>query len=148
MATKPRNEKERLERILDGVGDYLVAAPGKELLGDAVEEGRNPSETTGRIKSILRAAFKQHQQRHLREALEGHRAEVEAISSTHTRLPIEKEKSRSLFMAAMHQLPQHAAAFTLQNRDFSEWSDEDIESHLKKLALLGALKTIKLPESE
>jgi len=56
-STKPRNEEERLERLLDGVGVYLLTAPGEELLEDAREEGQNSAETTARVTGLLKTAF-------------------------------------------------------------------------------------------
>jgi hypothetical protein len=44
-----------------------------------------------------------------------------------------------LFIAAIANARQLQPAFTLQHRDLSEFSDEDIQANLKKLAQLGLL---------
>lgn len=61
-------------------------------------------------------------------------------------LPKTPTARRSLLAAVFAKQPQLAAAFTFQNRGFSELTDEDIENHLRKLALLGVLEGLKPPE--
>src|SRR4051794_18007009 len=124
MADKPQNDAERIARILDNLGDYLGNAPGQELLEDARAEGRNPQETTTRVKGILKSAFKDHQQRHLRAAREGYQQEAAAMAQGQFELPRTAQGRRDWFVAAITQLPQLQPAFTLQNRDFTSLSDD------------------------
>jgi hypothetical protein len=51
-------------------------------------------------------------------------------------------------MAAIAQLPQLQPAFTLQNRDFKDFSDEDIEVQLRKMALLDVLSKVQFSEEK
>jgi len=148
MAGKAHSHTERLTRILDYLGDHIRNAPGDELLETAREEGRYPGEVNSRIKSILLRTFKSHQQKALTEAREGHRREVASIAEGHFDLPKTAKGRREWLLAALAQAPQLEPAFTVQHRDLSELSDEDIESHLKKLSQLGVLKAIRLPEEK
>jgi hypothetical protein len=148
MAGKARSHTERLARILDNFGDHIRNAPGDELLETAREEGRDPAETNARIKSVLLRVFKSHQQKGLMEARQGHQHELARISEGHFNLPKTAGGRRSWFRAVLVQAPQLEPAFTMQNRELSDLSDEDIEAHLKKLASLGVLNSIRLPEEE
>ncbi len=148
MSSKPRNDSERFERILDGLGDYIVGASAQELVEDAREENRDPNEISTRVKGILNSAFKAHQQVGLQAAKEGYKREIAAMAACNFELPNTTEGRRSLLFAALTQLPQLQPAFTLQNRDFTTLSDQDVESHLKKLAQLGALNKISVPKEK
>lgn len=148
MAGKPRSHTERLARILDTLGDHIRNAPGDELLDTAREEGRDPTEGYARIKDILLRTFKTYQQKSLAEARQGYQRELASISEGHFNLPRTAKGRRNWFLAVLAQAPQLQPAFTLQNRELSDLSDEDIEAHLKKLAQLGVLNAILLPEEE
>jgi hypothetical protein len=148
MAGKARNHTERLRRILDNLGEHIRNAPGDELLEIARAEGRDPAETNARIKGILLSVFKSHQQKGLIDARQGHQQELARIAEGHFNLPKTAEARREWFRAVLVQVPQLEPAFTMQNRELSELSDEDIETHLKKLANLGVLKAIHLPEEK
>jgi len=148
MTGKARSHTERFARILDNLGEHIRNAPGDELLETAREEGRDPAETNARIKGVLLSVFKSHQQKGLVEAKQGHQRELARISEGHFNLPKTPEGRRNWFRAVLAQAPQLQPAFTLHNREFLDWSDEDIETHLKKLGNLGVLNAIRLPEEE
>jgi hypothetical protein len=148
MGNRSRTHTERLARILDNLGEHIRTAPGEELLEAAREEGRKPAEVTARIRGLLQSTFKLHQQKALVEAKEGYRREIASMSERRFNLPRTAKGRRKWFLAVLAQAPQLQPAFTLQNRELSEISDEDIESHLKKLAQLGVLDALSLPEDE
>jgi hypothetical protein len=148
MGNKSRSHTERLARILDNLGHHIQIAPGDELLEVARENGRDPAEVTARVKGILRSTFKAHQQKALVDAKQGYQREITSISERQFHLPRTAQGRRNWFQAVLAQAPQLQPAFTLQNRELSDLSDEDIESHLKKLAQLGVLDAINLPEEE
>jgi hypothetical protein len=148
MGNKSRSHTERFARILDNLGHHIQIAPGDELLEAARENGRDPAEVTARVKGILRSTFKAHQQKALVDAKQGYQSELASISERQFHLPRTAQGRRNWFQAVLAQAPQLQPAFTLQNRELSDLSDEDIESHLKKLAQLGVLDAINLPEEE
>lgn len=148
MAAKARNQAERFARIMDSLCEDIRTAPGEELLQSAGEAGRDPALTNARVKNLLRSTFKTYQQKFLMESRQGYERELAAISEGYFDLPKTAQGRRSWFVAALSQAPQLLPAFTLQNRELTDLSDEDIECHLRKLAQLGVLKAIRLPEKE
>jgi hypothetical protein len=148
MANRSRNNTERLARILDNLGEHIRTVPGEDLLEAAREDGRDPAEATGRIKGLLQTTFKTYQQKALVEAQQAYQREVTSMSERRFDLPKTAKGRKTWFLAVLAQAPQLQPAFTLQNRELSDISDEDIESHLKKLDQLGVLAAISLPEEE
>src|SRR5947209_5065449 len=125
MAGKARSHTERLARILDNLGEHIRSVPGEELLNIAREEGRDPVEVNARIKRLLRTTFKEHQQKFLAEARQGYERELTSISEGNFKFPKTAAGRRKLFLAALAQAPQLQPAFTLQNRELTDLSDED-----------------------
>jgi hypothetical protein len=148
MAGKARSHTGRLVRIIDNLGEHIRNVSGDELLEIANEDGRDPAEVNARIKALLRSTFKTYQQKILAEARQGYHRELANISEGRFHLPKTAEARRSWFLSTLSQAPELQPAFTLQNRELSELSDEDIECHLRKLAQLGVLNAIRLPEEE
>jgi hypothetical protein len=148
MGDKPLNGAERLGKVIDGLGEYITNAPDQELLDAAREDKRDVAQTSTRVKGILKRAVRTQQQVQLIAAREGFRREAAALAEKSFELPKTKEARRGLFMAAIAQLPQLQPAFTLQNRDFQDFSDEDIEVQLRKMALLDVLSKVQFSEDE
>jgi len=148
MVNKPRSESERLGRILDRLAEYIETASGAQLLEDARLEGRDPAKTVKRVKGLLRQAVNTHSLRQLKKAQEGYEESVTAMKSRFVELPATPERRRSLLEAILSQQPALRPAFTFQNRDFTELTDEDVENHLRKLALLGVLDDGKLADED
>lgn len=148
MADKSPKEAERLDRMIDGLEEYITTAPDTEILDSAREDGRDIAGTSSRVKGMLRRAVRSHQQLQLIAAREGYKRDSAAMAATEFEIPKTLEARRELFMAAMTQLPQLQPAFTFQNREFKDFSDNDIEIQLRKMALLDLLSKVKLPEKE
>jgi hypothetical protein len=148
MSDKSKSRSEEFGRILDGLAEYIQNAPGNELLEDARQDGRAPAQTSSRVKGLLRQAVTTHKERLLKKAEEEYEREVSVLKSRPVVLPKSPERRRTMLAAVFSRQPQLRAAFTFQNRGFSELTDDDIESHLRKLALLGVLEDIKLPETD
>jgi hypothetical protein len=148
MGDKPLNGAERLGKVIDGLGEYIKNAPDQELLEAAREDKRDVVQTSARVKGILKRAVRAQQQVQLIAAREGFRREAAAMAEKSFELPKTKEARRGLFMAAIAQLPQLQPAFTLQNRDFKDFSDDDIEVQLRKMALLDVLSKVQFSEEE
>jgi hypothetical protein len=139
MVNKPRSESERLGRILDRLAEYIEDAPGEQLLEDAHLEGRDPAQTAKRVRALLAHAVNKHHAAHLKKAQDSYQEAVAAMKSRFVKLPQTPEGRRNLLGAILAQQPALRPAFTFQNRDFTELTDEDVENHLRKLALLGVL---------
>ncbi|MBZ5658806.1 MAG: hypothetical protein LAO08_00215 [Acidobacteriia bacterium] len=148
MVDKASSGSERLGRLIDRLAEYVQNAPGGELLEDARQEGRDPAKTTMRVKGLLLRAVKNHQQGKLMRAEEEYQREVAAMKARPINLPPTPEQRRTLLSTLFSQQPQLKAAFTFQNRGFSELTDQDVENHLHKLALLGILDEMQLWEDD
>jgi hypothetical protein len=146
MAGKDRSQTERLEKFLDFLGNHIRSAPEDELTESARDAGRDPGEENTRLIGLLLSVFKSHQQKKLAEAREGYKRELASISEGEFSLPGTPEERRTLFMATLAQASQLQSAFTLQHRELSEFSDEDIVANLKKFAQLGLLPQARRPE--
>ena len=140
MTDKERSHTEKLEKILDFLGDHIRSAPGDELIEAAREEGRDPGEENTRLKGLLLKRLKSHQQRTLAEAREGYERELASMSRGDYNLPDTPEERRALFIATIAQASsQLQSTFTMQHRDLSDFSDEDIVANLRKFQQLGLL---------
>ena len=139
MAGKERSHTEKLDKILDFLGDHIRSAPEDELVEAAREEGRDPGEENTRLKGLLLKKLKSHQQKKLAEAREGYERELASMSEGDCNLPDTPEERRALFMATLAHVGQLQSAFTMQHRDLSDFSDEDIVANLKKFHQLGFL---------
>jgi hypothetical protein len=148
MSDKAKAGSVRLGRVLDRLAEYVRNSPVDELLEDARREGRDPAQTTLRIKGLFRQAVKNYQQKQLEQAQHEYEREVAAMKSRHISLPRAPEKRRRLLATIFSQQPQLRAAFTFQDRGFSELTDQDIENHLRKLALLGVLDEMHVPDDD
>jgi hypothetical protein len=142
MGNKAKSDSERLGRILDQLAEYVRSSPGDELLQDARREGRDPAQTTMRVKGLLREAVKNYHKKQLETAQQEYERELAAMQSRHIKLPKAPAQRRSLLASIFSRQPQLQAAFTFQNRGFAQLTDRDIENHLRKLALLGVLEEI------
>lgn len=145
MADKP-NHDEPAAKILDGLADYIENAPGEALLEDARDAGRDPEQMAAQVKNVLMRAVKNHQQRELLRARQAYEREVAAMRTRRIELPAKPETRRNWLAAVLAQRPQMQLAVTMQNRNFSELTNEDVEAHLRKLEMLGILKDVELPE--
>lgn len=139
MAGKERSHTERFEKILDFLGDHIRSAPGNELMEAARDEGRDPGEENTRLKGILLEKLKAHQQKKLREARAGYERELASLSEGHFNLPATPAERKALFIATLDRARQLQTPFTMQHRNLSDFSDEDIVANLKKLFQLGLL---------
>jgi hypothetical protein len=148
MADKSPKEAERLDRMIDGLEEYITTASDAEILEAAREDGRDIAETSNRVKGKLRRAVRLHQQMQLIAAREGYKRDSAAMAAAEFEIPKTVEGRWELFMAAMTQLPQLQPAFTFQNREFKDFTDDDIEIQLRKMALLDLLSKVKLAEKE
>ena len=142
MSHTLRNQ--RWQRILDGVAEYIETAPAEEILEDARLENRDPGQIAEHVRGVLKGAVRVHKQQELARAREGYEREVAALNQQEIELPDDPAIRKSLLAAVCQQYP----TLTLQNRAFNELTNEDVEAHLRKVARLGLLEGVKLPNSD
>ena len=142
MARRP--DGGRWERILDGVEQYLEEAPADEILEDVGLEAEDPREVAAQVRSVLKGAVRAHQQEQLIRTRESYEREAAALTQQEVQIPSTPQTRRNWLAAVFEQRP----GLVFQNRNFAELTDEDVEAHLRKLAMLGLLEDIKLPDSD
>jgi hypothetical protein len=148
MGDRAKSGSVRFGRVLDRLAESIQNSPGDELLEDVRRDGRDPAQTTLRVKGLFRQAVMNYQQKQLAKAQHGYEREIAAMKSRQIRLPKTSARRRSLLATIFSQQPQLRAALTFQNRGFSDLTDQDIENHLRKLALLGVLDEMRLSEDD
>lgn len=146
MTTKPQNHRERFEQILDALEEHNENASAKELIEDAQADGRDPAEATAHLKQMLRTALKTHRQRDLTKAKDGYKREAAAMRQQPIRLPKTPHARRNLLAAVFAKSPELQVTFA--NRDFKSLTDEDVEKHLRKLSILGALEDFAIADTD
>jgi hypothetical protein len=146
MANKAHNHGERFERILDALEEHNENASAEELIEDAQAEGRDPAQATAHLKQMLRAALKTHRQRDLIKAKEGYKRKTAEMHQQRIRLPKTPLARRILLAAVFAKSPELEVTFA--NRDFKSLTDEDVEKHLHKLSMLGALEDFDIPDTD
>ena len=86
-------------------------------------------------RSLISQAIDRRAEALRRRARQDYGAAVVALMQRQLRLPKDPKARRSLLQAAASR--QRSVGLTLQHRDLTSLSDEDVESQLKKLHELG-----------
>ena len=133
---------DRWGKILDGVAEYIENAPAEEILEDARVEGLDPKQCAEEVRETLRRAVVSHGKAKLAKAARAlHEESRMTDQSVH--LPRSLEGRRHLLQVAVER-----GNITLQNRDFAELTDEDVEVQLRSLAELGHLDDLDVPNED
>ena len=133
------SEERKLRALFEALADSVDALTDDELLAECREEGRSPEDVASDTRAVMRDAVKGFKQRSLVAAREKHRESAARIASTTFRLPESPAERRALLSAVIAQHQQAGRLVTAQHRDFSEMTDEDVESWLQQLGHLGLL---------
>lgn len=134
---------DRLGKILDGVAQYIEEAPAEDILENARLEGSDPHRCAEQVRNTLRQALVVHGKAKLAEARRACQAQVQEVRQPAYQLPPSPEGRRRLLQRAM----EHESV-TLQNRQFSELTDEDVLVQLRSLAELGHLDGLDEPDGD
>ncbi len=135
---QPKDAGERLFMLAEGLANSLVDISDAELLEDARLAGRDPEVTEARVKGLLTETVIAFKRERLAKAESEHSSVIAAMQNrSKFKMPTDPATRRLLLGRLTHQQPQ--VANTLQFRELDELTDEDVESMLGKLALLGVL---------
>jgi len=141
MPEKPRDYEAELRAIMDALAESAAQASDEEILSEVRESGEDPEAVAARVRGILSDAVTAYEQRRLRDAEESYRRRVESMRTQSRAIPTTPQRRRELFMIIMTRQPDLGTALvTLQNREFRNLTDADIQSALEQLAALGALQ--------
>ncbi len=134
---------DRLGRILDGVAHYIEEAPAEDILENALLEGSDPHQCAEQVHNTLQRALESHRKAKLAEARKAYQEQAQEVRPIAYQLPPSPEGRRRLLQRAMER-----ESLTLQNREFSELTDEDVLVQLRSLAELGSLDDLDLPDGD
>jgi len=138
MSRSRRNYDEELWNLMTALADSALDASDDEMLSEADQE--SPEE----IRSALLGAVNQFKRRRLEGArLEYEKAVSETQAGVTSWLPGKVNEKREYLVALLQRRPELQTALTLQFRDFSQLSEEDIDSLLRQLGALGVLDDAK-----
>jgi len=128
------------ERVMAALAESLLEMSESQILGEARQEGEDPTSVAKRTRMLLWSHAKVSRQKPLFDALEEYRRQVERMRSRDYVMPATPEERRTLMTSLFERYPQmHSAFVTVQHREFKSWSDADIESFLRQMQELGAL---------
>lgn len=130
-----RKDREALERWLDAIESSIERATSDELQEDIRAEGRDPEQVATATRSVFAEVAKDFHQKRLHAARKARELALQAYETQQVRLPATAQARRTLLQQVIARNPN----LTLQFRDLDHHSDEDIESALRHLAVLGLL---------
>jgi hypothetical protein len=131
---------EQAEHVLEELAASIEAAKPAELAEDLSASGHDLNEIASSMKTAALSGIKQFQQRRLHQARQRYQQNSSRIGHRSQGLAASSDGRRTQFFALLKANPSLKSAVTLQHRDLSELTDEDIESALEELDLLGALE--------
>ncbi len=140
MVSEPRDDEERLERIVGGAAETVLEATDEEIEAEARAEGLDPAEVAEGVQGVLLGAVERFRgKQRLTHSRADYEARVAAMQGHEPDLPEEPMDRRQLLALAFRARPQAAGMLTLQFRDLESLPDEDVTSCLRQLAELGVL---------
>jgi hypothetical protein len=134
-----KNEED-LMRVMFGLAESIADASSSELLDEAKENNLNLLDEAEEVRGVLRAAGRHHSLQKLRLCRRAYETAVETLQSQEYNLPTSPKERASLLRAVIQSRPDiEPMVMTVQHRNFSELSDEDVTNFLKQLKALGLL---------
>ena len=139
MSKKPQNYEEELRAIMNALAESVAEASDEEILEETRTQGRDTTEAAGRVRNVLLNAAKAYRQRRLREAQQQYESHISAMGAKTYSLPTSAIERRRLLDLALSRQPAVRSALTAQYREFTSFTDHDVESCLMQLQELGLL---------
>ena len=140
MSANKRWRREEAERVLDQIAESIEIGDAGEIAADLKESGQDVNEIASRTKAAALAGIKEFRQQRLHHARQRYQESSSKIERRPKRFGGSPEERRRRFFSALESNPGLKSALTVQYRDLSELTDEDIETGLDDLETLGALK--------
>jgi len=142
MSGKKQWTVEQAEHTLDQTAESVEAAPSKEIEEDVLSSGGDADVLAAQTKAALLAGVKRFQQRRLSRARQRYRESSQRIESRARRVASSAEARKTQFFALLKANPNIQSALTIQYRELSSLTDDDIASALEEADALGALEEI------
>ena len=130
---------EVLRALYEEIAESVAEAPDAEIVEECKAEGESVEQVADHMRDVLRSAWKGFQQKSLREARERYQRTTAALTATSIQLPATAAERRQLFTGVLARRPEVGKTIHMQFRDYSQMSDEDVETCLQQFAQLGLL---------
>lgn len=140
MAT-PIDSGDKLHYIFNALAEDLANVSDEELIAEARAAGRDPARSAGELRDLLLGTVKHIKDERWRAAERAYLASVERLTAPRFGLPKTSAEQRLLLESALVRRPD-VREMTIQHRDFTELSDEDVASLLRQLQHLGVLDDV------
>jgi hypothetical protein len=132
-------KNEALRALYEEIAESVLEAPDEEIVQETQDDGNTVAAVADHMRNVLRSTWKTHQQASLREAREKYQREAIALKSKAFRVPTSAPGRRQLLMGILAARPEAGKTISAQFRDFSDMTDEDVESWLQQFGYLGLL---------
>jgi DNA-binding TFAR19-related protein (PDSD5 family) len=137
----PRDYHNEIVNISDALAETSIVMPDEDISMEAVEDGEDLQLAAEEVKDVLRGSLKAFKQRRLIEAQQQYESKMSAMFQGEHCLPETPEERRALLHSFLNTNPQVSnAILTMQHREFTGLTDEDVESYLRQFMELGFLK--------
>lgn len=136
MTADNRDSVTPLSRVWEDLVDDVQNAPDEQIIETCRKEGVDPAVVAARTKEQLLTALSSVG----REKFLAARRRIESDESdliSPVDLPTTAEEKRVLLMSVLERRPEAGQAITIQNREYSSLSDEEVEMYLQQLLELG-----------
>lgn len=140
------SKRDELRALQKSLSESVLSTPDEQLLEEVKEEGLDPLVVAEETRALLLNTVKRFKQRALVAAKEEHRQKAAQIAEQRFRLPADAAAKRQLLDAVIAQHQQAGRMLIAQHRDFTEMTDDDIESWLQQFGALGLLGAEAEPE--
>lgn len=130
-------ERENMNRAAESI----LSMTDRQAFLEVEAAGKEPATAAQRVRNLLRETVRAHKQKALWEAMAEYQNQVAIYHQKKIQLPHSPEGKRELLASVFQRLPHMQSHFlTVQHREFKEFSDDDVDSCLKQLHLLGAFE--------
>jgi GrpB-like predicted nucleotidyltransferase (UPF0157 family) len=140
MSANKRWTHEEAERVLDQIAESIEKGDAVEIAGDLKESGQDLSDLAAETKAAALDGIKHFRQQRLHRARQRYQESSSGIERRARLFGGSPEERRRRFFSALESNPDLKSALTMQHRDLSGLTDEDIDTALDDLEALGVLE--------
>lgn len=127
------SDKSSEDLILDALLADLLARDGSELVAELVEDNRDPEEVARDTMQVLLGAVSDFQQQYVQTIRATREAKLQSLQKGRSRLPDSPAARRQM----LAKLAEPDKGITLQHRNLTEMTDEDVQSALAQILHLS-----------
>lgn len=131
--------REETERVLEELAASIEATEPVEIAADLKAGGFDLSEVESRMRASALSGIKAFKQKGLHRARARYQESTTRIERRTRGLTGSTEDRRWRFIHALEANPGIRSSLTVQHRDFNEMTEQDIDSALEEMEILGVL---------